>query len=142
MPDYNFTVKIPTNTEESDPERIDLSLTKGLIAGGQIFFPAGCHGLAHVTIHDGRGQLYPANKDDTFHGEDGAIPLVGRHEIDAVPFMLFAQAWNEDDTYDHTIQITLNILTLEEVNLNPIMQRLLDVMTAMKKLLVGRRLSY
>jgi hypothetical protein len=141
MPDYNFTIKVPKNTARDQPVKTELELMKGIIAGGQIFFPAGCQGLAHVTINDSLGQLYPANAADTFHGDNGSIPLVGRHLLDSSPFKLSAYAWNEDDTYDHTIQITVNLLTPEEVNLSLVMLKLLDVLNIIKQLLTGRRVS-
>lgn len=141
MPDYNFTLTLAANTKREDAEFTDLNLTKGILAGGHIFFPAGCHGLAHVTIHSGTGQLYPANKDDTFHGEDGKVELVGRHELDSAPYKLLALAWNLDDTYDHTVQIKLNVLSVEEVNLSPLMRQMIRVLDAVKSLLTGRRIA-
>ncbi|RLC86240.1 MAG: hypothetical protein DRJ03_09350 [Chloroflexi bacterium] len=127
MPDYNFTITIPANTPRDDPQKVELELTRGIIAGGQIYFPAGCHGLAHVVICDGNGQLYPSNADETFHGEDGAIPLVGRYLLDSAPYKLYAKAWNLDDTYDHTVQLTINVLSPEEVNLSLGLNELIDL---------------
>lgn len=115
MPDYNYTITVPKSTTKEDPVVTEMKLTKGVIASGEIEFPFGCAGLCHVTINDSRGQLYPSNDGESFHGDGGKVPLVGRHKLDATPYKLYARCWNEDDTYQHKPQIHLAILPEEEL---------------------------
>lgn len=135
MPDYNLTLTIPANTTKSDPAKEELTLTKGVLAGGQIFFPMGCRGLVHVTINDGNGQLYPANKDDSFHGDGVAFPLVGRYTIDVAPYKLTIKGWSPTTIYEHNPQITLHILSEEELRPYKVLREFVDLF----KRLIGVR---
>ena len=132
MPDYNFTLTVPAATKPEAPMEIELNLTKGVIASGQLFFPPGCHGLVHIIIADGRGQLYPANAEDTYHYDDAIIPLVGRYVLDTAPYKLFMRGWSPGANYDHTIQLSLAVLPEEEVTPWRIIQ---DFMLILKRLM-------
>jgi len=132
LPDYNFTITVPANTSKDNPVKVEATLTKGVLAGGQIFFPPGCHGLCHVTINDVNGQLYPANAEDNFHGDTFPVELLGRYKLDTAPFKLYIHAWNEDDTYQHTPQVALHVLTEEEMYPFEVLK---EFVTLMKRLM-------
>ena len=132
MPDYNFTLTIPADTSPGAPAETELMLTKGVLASGQLHFPAGCHGLVHVVIADGRGQLYPANAGDTYHVDDAIIPLVGRYMLDTAPYKLFLRGWSPGTRYGHVIQLSLSVLPEEEVSPWRIVQ---DFVAIMKRLM-------
>lgn len=132
MPDYNFTLTVPANTSKDAPVEIEMKLMKGVIASGILQFPAGCHGMVHITICDGRGQLYPANAEDTYHGDDIIIPLTARHVLDMAPYKLIMRGWSPNTSYDHTIQFALAVLSEEEAS--PY-KALLDLVAIFKRLL-------
>jgi len=116
MPDYNFTLTIPADTQKDDPVIVVMNLMKGVIASGILQFPAGCHGFVHVIIADSKQQLYPANADETYHGDDTNIPLIGKHALDKAPYKLLIKGWSPDTDYDHMIQVSLSVLSEEEAS--------------------------
>ena len=132
MPDYNFTLTVPANTKPDHPAEKELILTKGVIASGQLYFPPGCHGLVHIIIADGRGQLYPANAEDTYHFDNYIVPLVGRYALDTTPYKLFLRGWSPGTNYDHTIQLSLAVLPEEEISPWRILR---DFMNILKRLM-------
>jgi len=115
MPDYNFSITVPADTSKDSPIETELQLTRGVVTGGQIYFPYGCNNMVHLIICDANGQLYPANKQDTFNGNGVAIPLIGRYVLDSEPYRLIAKAWSPGTFYNHTLTLTLNVLTEEEI---------------------------
>jgi len=128
LPDYNYTVTVPANTKKEDPVVVEATLTRGVLAGGEIFFPLGCAGLCHVVVADGRGQLYPANAEDSYHGEGYPVPLIGRYKLDSAPYKLSIIAWNEDDTYQHQPQVSFHVLTEEEMNPFEVLKDFVEIM--------------
>lgn len=132
MPEYNFTVLVPANTPREDPVQVEMDLTRGMIAGGLMMFPAGCHGMVHMVICDGVGQLYPANGADTYHGDDAMIPIVGKYKLDTAPYKLYLYAWSPDTDFNHSIQVAISVLSEEEVSLAPVFR---DFTKMLKRLL-------
>ncbi len=128
MPDYNYTVTVPANTSKDNPQVTECKLTRGILAGGQIFFPHGCNGMVHVVICDGSGQLYPANAEDTFHGNASTVELVGRHKLDSAPYKLYIKAWSPNTRHSHSIQVTLHVLSEEELNPSVLLRDILDLL--------------
>ena len=132
MPDYNFTLTVTANTSKDAPAEEEMKLMKGVIASALLQFPAGCHGLVHITIADSKQQLYPANADETYHGDDVNIPIIGKHALDKPPYKLLLKGWSPNTSYDHTIQLALSILP--EAEASPY-STLTDLVKIMKRLM-------
>jgi len=107
---YVFDFTVPKNTTKETQQLKRLKLCYGIIHQIDIVFPSGCCGLVHAHIDDALHQVWPTNPDGTFSG-DGA-PISGKvfHELAVEPFELQLWAWNEDDSYDHTITVRIWIL--------------------------------
>lgn len=132
MPDYNFTLTVPANTSKDTPQTVEMKLKRGAIASGLLQFPAGCHGLVYVVIVDGKHQLYPANAGETYHGDNIAIPIVGKHVLDSAPYKLWIKGWSPNTSYDHTIQLAIAIL--EEGEASPY-KALSDLLAILKRIM-------
>jgi len=132
LPDYNFTLIIPADTRKDTPEEVEMKLVKGIIASGQLQFPAGCHGMVNIAIYDSKQQLYPANPPETYHGDDMRIPLVGIHELDKPPYKLKMKGWSPGTSYQHTIQLAISVLPAEVVSPYKVIE---DFVAILKKML-------
>ena len=125
---YDFDIPIPANTAEDDPYQKELHLTKGVIHRVEIEFPAGCAGLAHLKILKFNAPLWPTNPEGSFHSDNHVIAFNEAYELSTWPYTLTVKAWNEDDTYQHTLKLRLGILPAEliipEKGLRSILSRL------------------
>jgi hypothetical protein len=111
---YVFAITIPANTPESAPVIQTLKLTRGKITQMQVHFPSGHLGLTHIGITRGLYQLYPSNAEARFSSSGETIPWDEDLPLDTPPYQLEAIAWNEDDTYLHTITVRVRLAPLEE----------------------------
>ena len=106
---YVFPLLIPANTLETAKQRTVLALARGRITRVMIEFPAGHVGLTHLYIRRGLFQVWPANPEVNFKSSNETILWDDDYDLTAAPFELVAYAWNEDDTYEHTITVRIVI---------------------------------
>ena len=113
---YVKPLVIPAHTTEANPLREELALTYGIINRVEVEFPIGCAGLAHVYVLYHEFQLYPSNPDSSFAGDGFTIAFDDNFPIVETPHVVDIVGWNEDDTFDHTVTIRINV-KLPEVTL-------------------------
>jgi len=106
---YVFPITIPANTPETAKQLTTLQLTRGTIKRVNIEFPAGHVGLTHIFIRRGLYQVWPSNPDANFKSSNETIAWEEEYELDSAPYAFVASTWNEDDTYDHTITVRLEL---------------------------------
>jgi len=106
---FTFPITIPANTPETAKLKTILQLARGTVTHLNVEFPAGHVGLTHLAINRGLHQLWPTNPDATFKSSNETIIWEEEYALDDDPFKLEAYAWNEDDTYDHTITVRIEL---------------------------------
>lgn len=92
-----------------NPTRTVLKITKGLIWLMEVDFPSGSMGLAHVQLFDGSYQLLPASPGKTLSGDGRLLRYDDLYLKEAAPFELVIVSWNEDELWDHTIQVRVGL---------------------------------
>ena len=107
---YDFAIPVSANTTRNTAETTDLSLAPGTVQEVEILFPSGCAGLVHVTIRRGLHQVWPANADGSIIGDGDTVDWLEDYPMYDAPTTLQCVAWNEDDTYDHTISVRINLV--------------------------------
>ena len=106
---YVFPITLPANTPETAKLRTTLKLTRGKITRVMVEFPPGHAGLTHLAVRRGLFQLWPVNPEATFRSSNETIIWEEEYELSTPPYDLDAYAWNEDDTYQHTITVRIVI---------------------------------
>ena len=114
--DYVKEITIPANTLETSKQETTLNVVKGVIHRVRVYFPFGCMGLAKVQIFRGQQQLWPSTDGEYYAGNGTEVDFKEFLEIEATSEDLIIKTWNEDDTYDHTIRVTLSVLQADEVD--------------------------
>jgi len=106
---YEFTITTPANTPESSKQKTVLKLEAGTITDLKVLFPPGCAGLHYLQICKGGHQIFPKQLN-YFRGDnvllDFPSPDILLYDQ---PYELDAYTWNEDDTYDHSVDIYIEI---------------------------------
>lgn len=112
---YSFEVTVSANTSEDDADEQVLNLSQGVIT--QVCFrPRPGHAaLCHCRVFYRRHQIYPTNADSDFHGDTFPIESPEWFELDEDPAELTLVSWNDDDTYEHTFDISFTILPRKAV---------------------------
>ena len=104
---YVFPLLLPANTAETAKQKTVLALARGRITRVMIEFPAGHVGLTHLYIRRGLHQVWPANPEVNFKSSNETILWDEDYSLETAPHQLDAYAWNEDDTYEHTITVRI-----------------------------------
>jgi len=107
---YSFDISTPANTPDTDIQKTDLKLTRGVIHQLDIVFPTGCAGLLYVAINLGLFQIWPTNPDEYFHTDGETISFREHFELIFEPYILTVHTYNLDEEYSHSVIIRLGIL--------------------------------
>ncbi|MCL5026639.1 MAG: hypothetical protein M1531_09145 [Chloroflexi bacterium] len=126
---YSLPLTIPANTTEADAQEVDLKLAPGVIHRVGLTFPAGCVGLAHARILRSGHQLWPTNPDQDFALDDTQVEWDDYFELNEDPFSVLIQAWNQDDTYAHTITVRIGVVPIEVFWREGRSARMIEVLT-------------
>lgn len=122
---FTFPITIFANTPSTAKLKTILPLTRGIITRINVEFPAGHVGLTHIGINRGLNQVWPTNPDATLKSSNETIVWEEDYSLDLEPFQLEAYAWNEDDTYDHTITVRIELKSI------PVQGSILDEIKAL-----------
>lgn len=133
---YAWDITITSGTAESSPKTQTLKLTKGVITGILVKFPAGCHGLVKVRLHFHEFQLVPLSRGEWLTGDDEAIPSETYYEMGSPPYELKFVGHSTGTTYAHTVTVRVEVSRLETVqsalmrNLNKLFEKFLEAISA------------
>lgn len=136
---FDFPITTPANTTKAAPLRTDLELIKGVIDQVQIAFPPGPQGLLHVTIERGGSLLWPSNEGDGFAWDDFTIDYGPLYEIEDDPVTLQAVTYNLDDSFEHQVNIRINIVPRELIFPEPLPTEELGILQRLERVLLRRR---
>ena len=106
---YSTSITTANSKSKASATRTKLKITKGLIWLLEVDFPPGCVGLVHVQIFDGSYQILPASPDKTLSGDGRLLRYDDLYLKSAAPFELTIVTWNEDELWDHNIQIRIGL---------------------------------
>jgi len=110
MPIYPVSLTVPADTPSDRYARVDVDIRKAIITRYDVHFPAGCHGMVHITIWHGIKQIVPHEEGATLWGDDETVPIPEYWECPSDPTRLTIRGWSPGTHYDHTI--TVRIITM------------------------------
>jgi len=108
---YVFNITTPKNTPETNKLITILPVIPGTVTKLEIQFPAGAQGLHHVHINRAVHQVWPANAEANYIGDEQIIVIPANYKIAVPPYQFECFTWNEDDTYDHLVILRFDIMT-------------------------------
>ena len=100
---YQKALVVPAQTSQQDPVVATLLLTRGVIDRILVGFPPGCAGLCHLQIFDKGWQILPWTLGESLAWDNYVYDLPQGYPLLAEPFEVTLEAWNDDDTFDHTL---------------------------------------
>lgn len=103
-------ITLTKNKTEAQSTFTRLKVNQGIIFRVWISFPAGVQNLVNLRIlHEGHSFL-PVDAKDFITGDNITFVYPLFYEIKDEPAQIIIQAWNTDDTFDHTIDVQLLII--------------------------------
>lgn len=119
-------LRVAANTLETDPATKRIQLTKGVITYWWVGFPPGCCDLVRVTIYEFEHQILPRGEDEDLYWDGYVYSIPDSYELVDEPYEIEVRAWNEDDTYPHTVVVGVALEEIEEVTLKDLMKRFIE----------------
>ena len=110
---YTATITTDANTAEVDAKETVLRVGKGLVWRIEVEFPPGCAGLAHLKMHDGGYQVFPATPGESFASDGTVIGFDDLYLKDSAPYEFKITTWNVDEAWDHTLQVRVAMASSE-----------------------------
>lgn len=107
---FTANVVVPKSTTEGAPVEQILKIAHGIVSWVSVLFPPGCAALAHCVLLHHEHQIAPSTEDMDLAGDTFPIEWDEYYESYQPPYELKIKAWNDDDTYPHTITIRVAIL--------------------------------
>lgn len=111
---YSFDLTIPASTTEAAAVTQRALLPPGTVRQVDVMIPRGHAGLSHVKVMRGANQVWPTNPDGNFNGDDVVITWPEDYDLDDAPFFFVLRAWNEDDTFAHTVTVRVAMQKFQE----------------------------
>jgi len=100
---------VPPQTSESEPYEYQVAVVEGILSHVDIGFPRGCVGLAHLQLYYKHHQLYPTNPEQSFAWDNHIFSFDDDFPIYEQPYVITVRAWNDDDSYEHTLMVGLSV---------------------------------
>ena len=98
---------------EATLTRTQFGINRGVIYRIWIHFPPGCAGLVKLRIYHQGHPFLPVEEDAYIKGDSYVFEFPIMFEILEPPEQITIDAWNEDDVYDHSIDVSFLIIPKE-----------------------------
>ena len=107
---YSYEIAVPITCTEAAPKLTTARVSAGVITRVSFRPRPGHSGLCHCRVFYHEFQVFPINRDEDLHGDTFPIEWDEHIELTTTPYDLKVMAWNDDDTYSHTFDISFVIL--------------------------------
>ena len=107
---FSKTITVPKNTHADEPYVDTLEIQFGILHRVHISIPSGHAGLTGIHLLQALHQVAPTSGSEWFTGDDAELEYPEFIEISETPFSISIEAYNLDDTYDHTFMIGVGVL--------------------------------
>lgn len=111
---YHKVVTIPKNTSEENAVEETIVVEGDILEKVTIQIPSGHFALTGIRIKYGLKQIVPYEEDTWIKGDNIPIVLTPLYRLPEWRTVLRIEAYNNDDTYDHSFYLTLETKYEEE----------------------------
>lgn len=111
---YHSPVLTPANTDRATPLGTPFKLTAGLAYRFEVYFPPGSCGLAGIRVYLDGTQILPRDRGVYFTGNDLFRSYEDFLSIENTSNELLIETYNEDESFCHTIYLSVGIVSRQE----------------------------
>lgn len=123
---FAWDITVTAGTTEASPKTQVLKLSKGVITGIDVKFPAGCHGAVKVQLLRSEFQLVPLNRGEWVTGDDETVPTEPYYELDETPAELKFLGCSPGAAYDHVVTVRVAVQPAEVASPGRALRGLVD----------------
>ncbi len=108
---FQASITLPKSTLKTAPIRAALPIANGVITKFMVRPRPGHNALAHCIILLHEHQIAPSVRDMDFRGDTFPIDWEDYLEVSQPPYELIIEGWNDDDTYPHTFDVYVAVIS-------------------------------
>ncbi len=108
---YSKIYTVPKNSTQE----YDLEVEGDVITYVRLRFPWGPQMLLKIQMFYGEKQIFPYEEGTWFAGDGEVIQWDEYWELPETPCRIIIRAQNDDDTYDHSFALTVNVMKKENL---------------------------
>lgn len=112
---YNYKLSVPANTPANAPVRQECGLTHGVLTQIRILCAPEGNAVLHSRLLRGGFQLVPLNPEGNVEAAWPPQEWGDHYEVFEEPYSLILEAWNDDDTFAHTVYVGFTLLPQDVV---------------------------
>jgi len=109
MATYVFALTIPKDTAEAEAVEEELTVEGAVLSEIHFLIPGGHHALARLAVFYGIHQIFPYEAGTWLRGDDESFSVKLNWPLPEPKTTLTFKGWNEDDTYEHTFHLRLEV---------------------------------
>ena len=106
-------ITLTADKDQSEATLTQFKVNQGVIARVWVHFPPGCAGLVKLRIYHEGHPFLPVESDAHIQGDSYTYEYPIMFEIKQPPELITIEAWNEDEVYDHSIDVQFLIIPKE-----------------------------
>jgi len=91
-----------------------MKVGKGRLKEVMLAFPPGCVGLAGIRLKRDGSHIFPRSPNQWYAWDNEVLKFNDDMVIDDNPLSFHIEGFNNDDSYDHTITISLTISDMQD----------------------------
>ena len=110
---YELRLVVPNSTLKAAPVEGTLKIHPGVVTRVRLLWPTGAAQLGHAQVFRFSKVLWPPYDDQDFTGNGLPIEWNEEYEIIEPPYELTVRAWNDDDTFPHTLTFGVAVLPID-----------------------------
>ncbi len=110
---YHYTLEVPADTPEAEPEWKEVELTHGVIVYIAVVHPRGCKAMVGTRIYKHTHQIFPNNADEAARGDDVVEGGALHYPLLEPPYTLRLRGASPGTNYAHSIPVYCNVLPAE-----------------------------
>jgi len=115
MANFGFEIITPKNTSKISPKKTEIILTTGIIVKVRIYLFPNNGGLLGLQILHGLKTFAPVDENIWYRGDGLNIEWNDYFELKGNDTKLTAHTYNLDDTYEHGLQLAIDVIPKEIV---------------------------
>lgn len=123
---YELRLTVPKNTTKAAPVEGTLKVHPGVATRVRVLWPRRTAQLGHAQILYHGVNIWPPYDDQNITGDGAPVEWNEEYEIRDPPYEFTIRAWNDDDTYAHTLTIGIVVLPIETTAGGGVLKRLTD----------------
>lgn len=110
---FFFAKTFAAGKTKDKPERLEMTLTPGVVHNVVIAFPAGAQRLTNVRILRGATSIFPRNQGAFYKFENYKLEIADFWPLEGGEHALVLEGYNTDDSKTHEILVALQVTNTE-----------------------------